>query len=94
MAVSFHNLLLNQAVTKLRNETGRDSSYVFLDLYSSFTTVLQNKGEFSGSGIIIIIIIQLIQLIQWIMLAWNYKNREFEVRDAIEAVLSGNKWWI
>lgn len=48
MAVSFHNLLLNQAVTKLKNETGRDSSYVFLDLYSSFTTVLQNKGEFSG----------------------------------------------
>lgn len=48
MAVSFHNLLLNQAVTKLKNETGRDSSYVFLDLYSAFTTVLQNKGEFSG----------------------------------------------
>lgn len=49
MAVSFHNLLLNQAMTKLKNETTRDSSYVLLDLYSSFTTVLQNKGDFPGN---------------------------------------------
>lgn len=43
--VSFHNLLLQQAVAKLNNETstGR-SSFVILDLYDSFMSVLENKG--------------------------------------------------
>lgn len=46
-AVNFHNLLLNQGVSKLNNESG-DSAYHVLDLYSTFTTVLENKGDVSA----------------------------------------------
>ncbi|XP_016512289.1 GDSL esterase/lipase At5g03610 isoform X2 [Nicotiana tabacum] len=42
-AVDFHNALLQQAVAKLNNET-KDSTFVILDLFSSFTTVLERKG--------------------------------------------------
>ncbi|XP_059646719.1 GDSL esterase/lipase At5g03610 isoform X3 [Cornus florida] len=48
-AVSFHNLLLQQAVAKLNNET-KDSPFVILDLYTSFISVLKNKGEYQGSS--------------------------------------------
>ncbi|WCJ34339.1 GDSL-like Lipase/Acylhydrolase superfamily protein [Euphorbia peplus] len=37
--VNFHNLLLQQAVSSFRNQT-RDSTFLVLDLYSAFTTVL------------------------------------------------------
>ncbi|XP_027175483.1 GDSL esterase/lipase At5g03610 [Coffea eugenioides] len=47
-AVNFHNLLLNQAVSKLNNES-RDSAYHVLDLYTTFTTLLENKGDVSGT---------------------------------------------
>lgn len=45
--VSFHNLLLQQAVAKLNNET-KDRTFVILDLYTAFTTVFKNKGEHPG----------------------------------------------
>uniref|UniRef100_A0A5B7AYI1 GDSL esterase/lipase n=1 Tax=Davidia involucrata TaxID=16924 RepID=A0A5B7AYI1_DAVIN len=48
MAVSFHNLLLQQAVAKLNNES-KDSTFVILDLYSSFLSVFKNKGDQPGS---------------------------------------------
>lgn len=42
--VNFHNLLLQQTVAKLNNET-KDSKIVILDLYGAFMTVLNNKGN-------------------------------------------------
>ncbi|CAK9167005.1 unnamed protein product [Ilex paraguariensis] len=48
-AVAFHNLLLQQAVAKLNNESN-DSAIVIVDLYSSFTTVLQNQGNQTESS--------------------------------------------
>ncbi|KAL6988385.1 hypothetical protein U1Q18_014136 [Sarracenia purpurea var. burkii] len=50
MAVNLHNFLLQQAVAKLNNESSNDSSaFVILDLYSSFISVLKNKGDYLGS---------------------------------------------
>ncbi|XP_073276032.1 GDSL esterase/lipase At5g03610-like isoform X1 [Primulina huaijiensis] len=43
-AVQFHNLLLRQAVAKLNNETKRSNIFV-LDLYDSFTTILDQKND-------------------------------------------------
>ncbi|KAL2529464.1 GDSL esterase/lipase [Forsythia ovata] len=48
IAVNFHNLLLHQTVEKLNNET-QDSAFLVLDLYSSFTTVLEHKRDYSGN---------------------------------------------
>ncbi|KAK9289937.1 hypothetical protein L1049_008099 [Liquidambar formosana] len=48
-AVSYHNLLLQQAVAKLNNES-KDSAFVVLDLYGSFMSVFKNKGEHPGSS--------------------------------------------
>lgn len=48
-AVTFHNLLLSQAVTKLNNET-KDSPFVILDLYASFMSVFENKADHLGSS--------------------------------------------
>ena len=45
--VNFHNLLLQQAVAKLNKET-KASTFVILDLYDSFMTVLKNKGDHLG----------------------------------------------
>ncbi|KAF5473587.1 hypothetical protein F2P56_010189 [Juglans regia] len=42
--VSFHNLLLKQAVEKLNNET-KDSPFFIIDLYASFTSALKNEGS-------------------------------------------------
>ncbi|XP_057978778.1 GDSL esterase/lipase At5g03610-like isoform X2 [Malania oleifera] len=42
MAVDYHNLLLQQAVSKL-NLHSKDSPFLLLDLYSSFMSVLKNK---------------------------------------------------
>jgi len=42
--VNFHNLLLKQAVAQLNNET-KDSTFVILDLYASYTSVIDNKGD-------------------------------------------------
>ncbi|KAL0338609.1 UNVERIFIED_CONTAM: GDSL esterase/lipase [Sesamum angustifolium] len=44
LAVGYHNYLLQQAVDKLNNET-RTSTFFILDLYSSFTSVLEQKGD-------------------------------------------------
>ncbi|KZV28439.1 GDSL esterase/lipase-like [Dorcoceras hygrometricum] len=46
-AVQFHNLLLRQAVAGLNNETRRNHIFV-LDLYDSFTTVLDRKNDTKG----------------------------------------------
>ncbi|XP_073148669.1 GDSL esterase/lipase At5g03610-like isoform X2 [Henckelia pumila] len=46
-AVQFHNLLLRQAVAKLNNETNRAGVFV-LDLYDSFTTLLDQKNDLKG----------------------------------------------
>ncbi|KAH9674725.1 GDSL esterase/lipase [Citrus sinensis] len=40
----FHNLLLQQAVAKLNNET-QDSAFVILDLFGAFMTTFKNKGS-------------------------------------------------
>ena len=45
--VSFHNLLLQQAVAKLNNDT-KVSTFVILNLYDSFMSVLKNKGDQTG----------------------------------------------
>ncbi|KAJ6298055.1 hypothetical protein OIU76_019227, partial [Salix suchowensis] len=44
---SFHNLLLQQAVIKLNNET-KESTFAILDLYDAFMAVFKNKGENPG----------------------------------------------
>lgn len=44
LLVRSHNLLLQQAVAKLNNET-KDSDFAVLDLYASFMSVLKNKGR-------------------------------------------------
>ncbi|KAF3950991.1 hypothetical protein CMV_023312, partial [Castanea mollissima] len=46
--VRFHNLLLQQAVAKLNNET-KVSTFIILNLYDSFMSVLKNKGDQTGS---------------------------------------------
>lgn len=43
IAVDLHNSLLQQAVEKLNNET-MGSTFVILDLFSSFNSVLASKG--------------------------------------------------
>ncbi|XP_028104275.1 GDSL esterase/lipase At5g03610-like [Camellia sinensis] len=48
-AVTFHNLLLQQAVSKLNNNSKDSSAFVILDLYGSFISVLKTKGNFLGS---------------------------------------------
>ncbi|CAI9097777.1 OLC1v1034264C1 [Oldenlandia corymbosa var. corymbosa] len=47
-AVAFHNVLLNEAVSKLNIEIGYNACTV-LDLFNSFTTVLMHKGDITGS---------------------------------------------
>lgn len=47
LAVNFHNQLLQQVVATLNNNTN-SSAFLILDLFSSFNTVLKNKGEFTG----------------------------------------------
>ncbi|XP_021660035.2 GDSL esterase/lipase At5g03610 [Hevea brasiliensis] len=47
--VSFHNLLLKQKVAKLNKQT-KDSSFLILDLYSAFMTILKNKGKHPGDS--------------------------------------------
>ncbi|KAI7757168.1 hypothetical protein M8C21_025738 [Ambrosia artemisiifolia] len=48
-AASFHNQLLQQAVAKLNNNT-KDSSFVILDIFSAFNTVLKSKRDFTGNS--------------------------------------------
>ncbi|KAF7148424.1 hypothetical protein RHSIM_Rhsim03G0077900 [Rhododendron simsii] len=51
-AVDLHNMLLQQAVAKLNNESKLDpKAFVVLDLYGSFTQVLKTKGEYLGSAV-------------------------------------------
>ncbi|GER29086.1 GDSL esterase/lipase [Striga asiatica] len=47
LLVGYHNSLLQQAVAQLNNET-KSPTFFILDLYSTFTSVLQQKGEFQG----------------------------------------------
>ncbi|KAL8039696.1 hypothetical protein ABFX02_10G052800 [Erythranthe guttata] len=47
LAVNYHNLLLQQTVAKLNNETN-SSTFFILDLYNSFTTVIEQKGNPKG----------------------------------------------
>ncbi|KAL6559215.1 hypothetical protein OROHE_006584 [Orobanche hederae] len=46
--VNYHNRLLQQYVAKLNNET-ESSTFFILDLFTSFTTVLQQKGDYQGN---------------------------------------------
>ncbi|XP_022862678.1 GDSL esterase/lipase At5g03610-like isoform X2 [Olea europaea var. sylvestris] len=48
IAVNYHNLLLQQAVVKLNNET-RNCAIFIVDLYSSFTSVIQHKRDYLGN---------------------------------------------
>lgn len=45
--VGFHNLLLQQAVTKLNNET-KGSTFAILDLYKAFMAVFKSQGKNPG----------------------------------------------
>ncbi|XP_011044546.1 PREDICTED: GDSL esterase/lipase At5g03610-like [Populus euphratica] len=47
--VGFHNLLLQQAVTKLNNET-KDSTFAILDLYKAFMDAFKSQGKNPGSS--------------------------------------------
>ncbi|XP_052176877.1 GDSL esterase/lipase At5g03610-like [Diospyros lotus] len=47
-AADYHNLLLREAVAKLNNES-KDSAFIILDLYGSFTRALKNRGDILGS---------------------------------------------
>ncbi|KAL7137405.1 hypothetical protein ABFS83_10G089900 [Erythranthe nasuta] len=47
LATYFHNLLLQQTVAKLNNDTN-SSTFFILDLYNSFNTVLEQKGNPQG----------------------------------------------
>lgn len=50
MAVGYHNLLLQQAIAKLNDEyLSNNASFVILDLYTSFTTVLERKRDYQGT---------------------------------------------
>lgn len=51
-AVVFHNLLLQQAVNKLNNQTTKDhgSPIVIIDLYNAFLNVIQENGTQQGSS--------------------------------------------
>ncbi|EYU35460.1 hypothetical protein ABFS82_10G050900 [Erythranthe guttata] len=48
VAVNYHNLLLQQSVAKLNNDTN-SSTFFILDLYNSFTTVIEQKGDSQGN---------------------------------------------
>ncbi|KAD5508469.1 hypothetical protein R6Q59_030948 [Mikania micrantha] len=48
-AASFHNQLLQQAVTRLNNDT-KQSTFLVLDLFSSFNTVLNSKTYSTGNS--------------------------------------------
>ncbi|KAL2481653.1 GDSL esterase/lipase [Abeliophyllum distichum] len=48
VAVIYHNFLLKKAVAKLNNETG-NSTFFIVDLYSSFTNVIENKRDYLGN---------------------------------------------
>ncbi|KAI6697872.1 hypothetical protein NL676_017991 [Syzygium grande] len=43
--VTFHNQLLQQAVTKLNNQTRSSPAFVVVDLYTSFMSVLNDKAS-------------------------------------------------
>lgn len=45
--VNLHNTLLHKAVAKLNNET-KPSTFVIIDLYNAFLTVLENKTSEPG----------------------------------------------
>ncbi|XP_022144802.1 GDSL esterase/lipase At5g03610-like [Momordica charantia] len=51
LLVNFHNLLLQQSVAKLNSElkNGTSSTFILLDLYSSFMAALNNKGDHLGN---------------------------------------------
>ncbi|XP_043724623.1 GDSL esterase/lipase At5g03610-like [Telopea speciosissima] len=51
MAVNFHNLLLQQAVAKLNNET-KDSAFHILNLYDAFMSTFKRHGNHSGGSIL------------------------------------------
>lgn len=52
-AALFHNLLLQQAVEKLNNESNSIKPlFTILDLYTSFNKVLESKGNHSGTSCI------------------------------------------
>ncbi|KAI3823498.1 hypothetical protein L1987_04936 [Smallanthus sonchifolius] len=48
-AATFHNQLLHQAVTTLNNNT-KDSSFLILDIFSAFNTVLNTKRDTTGNS--------------------------------------------
>ncbi|XP_057777856.1 GDSL esterase/lipase At5g03610-like [Salvia miltiorrhiza] len=45
-AVAYHNLLLQQALAELNNKT---STFFLIDLYTSFTTVLNQRRDYQGN---------------------------------------------
>ncbi|KAG7017443.1 GDSL esterase/lipase [Cucurbita argyrosperma subsp. argyrosperma] len=49
--VNFHNMLLQQSVAKLNSEVkdASASTFILLDLYSSFMAALNNKGDHLGN---------------------------------------------
>ncbi|KAG6430571.1 hypothetical protein SASPL_108641 [Salvia splendens] len=48
LAVGYHNLLLQQTVARLNNQS-KSSTFFIIDLYSSFTTVLNQRRDYLGN---------------------------------------------
>ncbi|XP_050243531.1 GDSL esterase/lipase At5g03610-like isoform X3 [Quercus robur] len=80
--VSFHNLLLQQAVAKLNNET-KVSTFVILNLYDSFMSVLKNKGDQTVAKEMRVLLLALVLMsvkgqteMKWGLLVWIWRLRQ------------------
>lgn len=84
--VNIHNMLLQQAVTKLNNQT-KGSKIVILDLYGAFMTVFKNKGDHLVYYTTPILYCSHFIISEVLLM----KCRRFKVWEAIGAMLYWNK---
>lgn len=86
--VGLHNQLLRQAVANLNNQTS-PSTFVVVDLYSSFTSVL------NGTGTELILLTYQVKRKYQPRRASHFPHispcRRFEVQGTVEAVLCGHE---
>lgn len=92
----FHNLLLQQAVAKLNNET-QDSAFVILDLFGAFMTTFKNKGIVIISSRLRIAMLSILLFIYFYyyckqvgynnLLIISYACRKLEDWESVEAML-------
>lgn len=85
--VRLHNTLLRRAVAKLNNET-KPSTFVILDLYNAFLTVIKNKraepGKFKKKKLINVFFLILYRSYKFFLI------RSYEVCEPIETLLCGD----